>query len=89
MGVDTRNLEELEEKEMDDRDLRLIPVIRFELGGLSAGLYQVIDGSGQIIDWEVVSASTGRVISAISFEHGRYILDGCISEIRSRIGADA
>jgi len=61
-------------------------VIRFELQGLSAGLYRMFDDNNAEIGWHVVSTSTGKCIPAISFEHGRYLLDGCINEIWSRVG---
>ncbi len=64
-------------------------VIRFELRGLSAGLYHLFEEDGTEYGWSIVSTSTGRCTSAISFEHGRHILDGCIEEIWSRVGCQA
>ena len=61
-------------------------VIRFELQGLSAGLYRLLDDDSNEIGWSAVSTSTNKCIQAISFEHGRYLLDGCIEEIWSRVG---
>ena len=61
-------------------------VIRFELQGLSAGLYHLLEDDGIEFGWSVVSTSTNRCMEVISFEHGRHILDGCIEEIWSRVG---
>ena len=64
-------------------------VIRFELQGLSAGLYRLFSEEGMEIGWSVVSTSTNRCIEAISFEHARHMLEGCINEIWSRVGYQA
>lgn len=61
-------------------------VIRFELQGLSAGLYLVFNNDNSEPKWFVVSTSTEKTLETIGFEHASYLLDGCIKEIQSRIG---
>lgn len=69
--------------------MKMIDVIRFELMGLSAGLYHIFEDDGTEVGWTVVSTSTGKVLQCISFEHARHVWDGCVSEIRDRTGANA
>jgi len=67
--------------------MKMIDVIRFELMGFSAAVYHVFEDDGTEVGWTVVSTSTERVLQCISFEHARHVWDGCVSEIRNRVGA--
>lgn len=66
--------------------MKMIDVMRFEAMGLSSGLYRLFDDDGTDMGWSVVSTSTGGVLNCISFEHARHVWDGCVNEIRSRVG---
>lgn len=78
---------------MEDHDnailggpMKMIDVMRFESMGMSVGLYHLFEDDGTEMGWSVVSTSTGKVLQCISFEHARHIWEGCVNEIRSRVG---
>jgi hypothetical protein len=70
-------------------DMKMIDVMRFESMGISAGLYHLFDDDGTEFGWSVVSTSTGKVLQCISFEHARHVWDGCVNEIRDKVGWSA
>lgn len=74
---------------VDEYGIELEPIMRYEIQGVSCGLYaRKVDGYD--VGWAVVSTSTGKTFTDIvSFSQGMNIFHGCVGEIKSRIGYSA